>query len=254
MEISSYICKSIEEENVSNTKEKEITDLEFTLETNTDSVLETNTNVTLPYSDLNEEKNEVAQTLPQNEEMSLSKYNIKGFKKDGTICDVEESTYITDLQNELNPHNYVELNIRNKIKNAFSLSLNIPQDTISRSSSSRNSIVFVNSNINFEQINKYNVAIRSLKNALKIAASFEEVIIILGKINELERSIINEKMQDNNELNQKKKNIECKIDKVRRKLKLYEDELEYVANAIENRTEGYRNKLEQKINSMRQFT
>ena len=58
---------------------------------------------------------------------------------------------------------------------------------------------------------------------------------------------MNEKMKDNDELGQKKREIENKIDKVRRRLKSYENELEYVSNAIETRTEGYRYKLEQKI-------
>ena len=107
-----------------------------------------------------------------------------------------------------------------------------------------------NSNINFKQINKYHVGVISLKNKLIAAQTFEEIMVLLGKITDLERAIMVEKMQDNDDLSKKKKVIEDKIDKARRRLKLYENELDYVSNTIEARTERYRSQYMKKINTM----
>lgn len=104
-----------------------------------------------------------------------------------------------------------------------------------------------NSKINFERINKFNVAIASLKNQLKNVANIDELTLITSKIIDLEQQIIVEKTAGYEKLEKEKKEIEEKIDRIKRDLRKAEDDLQRVGNNLELKINGYKKTLQTKI-------
>lgn len=102
----------------------------------------------------------------------------------------------------------------------------------------------------FEVINKYNVAIMSLKNQLKNASSIDELTILASRIINLEQQILVEKSTGYKELEQEKKKVETKIDKLTRELKQAENDLNRIDNNIDLKLNGYRSALQAKIEGL----
>lgn len=102
----------------------------------------------------------------------------------------------------------------------------------------------------FEKINKYNVAIQSLKNQLKQASSLDELTILAGKIIELEQQIVIEKSTGYKQLEKERKDIEQKIDKIRRELHRAEADLSRINNTLDFKINGYKKTLQAKIDSL----
>jgi hypothetical protein len=102
----------------------------------------------------------------------------------------------------------------------------------------------------FEVINKYNVAIMSLKNQLKNASSIDELTILASRIINLEQQILVEKSTGYKELEQEKKKVETKIDKLTRELKQAENDLNRIDNNIDLKLNGYRAALQAKIEGL----
>lgn len=107
-------------------------------------------------------------------------------------------------------------------------------------------------NPRFEIINKYNVAIASLRNQLKQASGIDELTQIASKIIDLEHQILVEKSAGYKELEDEKKKIESKVDKLKRELKRAEDDLGRIDNSIDVKLNGYRKALQSKIENLTQ--
>ncbi len=107
-------------------------------------------------------------------------------------------------------------------------------------------------NPRFDIINKYNVAIASLRNQLKQASGIDELTQIASKIIELEQQILVEKSAGYKELEEEKKKVEGKVDKLRRDLKRAEDDLNRIGNNIDVKINGYRRALQHKIENLTQ--
>jgi septal ring factor EnvC (AmiA/AmiB activator) len=99
----------------------------------------------------------------------------------------------------------------------------------------------------FEKINKFNVAIMSLKNQLRSSNNIDELTLVASKIIDLEHQIVIEKTTGYKQLEEEKKTIEYKIDKIRRDLKNAENDLHRVGNNIDLKLVGYKNALQMKI-------
>jgi predicted nucleic acid-binding Zn-ribbon protein len=104
--------------------------------------------------------------------------------------------------------------------------------------------------VRFEVINKYNVAIISLRNQLKNASSIDELTILASKIIDLEQQILVEKSTGYKQLEQEKKKVENKIDKLTRELKQAENDLYRIDNNIDLKLNGYRSALQAKIEGL----
>jgi hypothetical protein len=102
----------------------------------------------------------------------------------------------------------------------------------------------------FEKINKFNVAIMSLKNQLRTSNNIDELTLVASKIIDLEHQIVIEKTTGYKQLEEEKKTIECKINKIRRDLKNAEDDLRRVGNHIDLKLVGYKNALQLRIDSL----
>jgi predicted nuclease with TOPRIM domain len=102
-------------------------------------------------------------------------------------------------------------------------------------------------NPRFDVINRYNVAILSLRNQLKQANGIDELTAIAGKIIELEQQILVEKSAGYAQLEEEKKKVEGKVDKLRRELKRAEDDLNRIDNSMDLKVNGYRKALQTKI-------
>jgi hypothetical protein len=102
----------------------------------------------------------------------------------------------------------------------------------------------------FEIINKYNVAILSLRNQLKNAKGIDELTVIASKIIDLEQHILVEKSTGYKELEHEKKKVENKIDKLERELRQAENELNRIDNNIDLKLNGYRSALQAKIEGL----
>lgn len=102
----------------------------------------------------------------------------------------------------------------------------------------------------FELINKYNVAIMSLRNQLKNATGIDELTIIASKIIDLEQQILVEKSTGYKELEQEKKKVESKIDKLTRELKQAENDLNRIDNNIDLKLNGYRLAIQAKLEGL----
>jgi septal ring factor EnvC (AmiA/AmiB activator) len=102
----------------------------------------------------------------------------------------------------------------------------------------------------FEKINKYTVAIASLKNQLKNAESIDTLTSLAGKIIELENQIIIERTVGYKYLEKERKEIEDKIDKIRRELRRAEEELRRVDNQLDHKVNGYKKLLQNRIDNL----
>lgn len=104
--------------------------------------------------------------------------------------------------------------------------------------------------MDFNTINKYNVQVLSLKNKLKVASDVEEISCIATRIVELENSIMLERTTRFKILEKEKKEIENRIDKIRRELKRAEDDLRIIDSSITVRIDGYKEKLQEQIEEL----
>lgn len=102
----------------------------------------------------------------------------------------------------------------------------------------------------FDVINRYNVAIISLRNQLKQATGIDELTLIAGKIIDLEQQILVEKTAGYEELEKEKNVVESKIDKIRRELRRLEDDLQMIGNKIDLKVNVYRSALQNKIDNL----
>lgn len=102
----------------------------------------------------------------------------------------------------------------------------------------------------FDKINKFNVAIASLKNKLKSADNIDELTFIASKIINLEQQIVIEKTNGYKELEKRKKEISDKIDKIRRELKRAEDDLQHIDNSLDLKVNGLKRSLQLRIDSL----
>ena len=105
-------------------------------------------------------------------------------------------------------------------------------------------------NARFDVINRYNVAIISLRNQLKQAAGIDELTIIASKIIDLEQQILVEKTAGYKELEKEKNTVESKIDKIKRELRRLEDDLQMIDNRIDLKVNVYRKALQNKIDNL----
>ena len=102
----------------------------------------------------------------------------------------------------------------------------------------------------FETINKYNVAIQSLRNKLKSANGIDELTNIAAKIIELENQILIEKSNGYKQLTDEKKIIEKRVDKLQRDLNQAIDDLQRIGNSLDFKLNGYKKKLQDRIDSL----
>ncbi len=102
----------------------------------------------------------------------------------------------------------------------------------------------------FAAINKYNVAIKSLRNKLKTAKGLDELTNIAAKIIELENQILVERTNGYRQLEDEKKTIENRIDRLQRELQNANHDLKRVGNSLDHKLNGYRKKLQTKIDSL----
>lgn len=99
----------------------------------------------------------------------------------------------------------------------------------------------------FDKINRCNVSITSLRRQLSSATSIDELTIIAGKIIDLEHEIMTEKIKTNRALEKRKKEIEKRIDILRRKLNQAEEELSTLKDAMKRKTMQIKESLNIKI-------
>ena len=102
----------------------------------------------------------------------------------------------------------------------------------------------------FDIINKYTVAIKSLRNQLKRASGIDELTYLAGKILELENKIMIEKSIGYRELEETKKATIDKIDKLQRDLAKAESELSQIDTKLDIKLNSYRKKIQEKIESL----
>lgn len=105
-------------------------------------------------------------------------------------------------------------------------------------------------NARFDVINRYNVAIISLRNQLKQATGVDELTLIASKIIELEQQILAEKTAGYKELEKEKSRVESKIDKIRRELRRLEEDLHSIDNRIDLKVNVYKKAIENKIDNL----
>jgi hypothetical protein len=103
----------------------------------------------------------------------------------------------------------------------------------------------------FDKINKYNVAIKSLRNKLRHAEGIEELADIADQIVHFENQILIEKSQGYKKLEDEKKIIERKIDKMQRDLEQATNELQRIGNSLDFKLNGYKKKLQEKLQSLK---
>lgn len=102
----------------------------------------------------------------------------------------------------------------------------------------------------FDKINRCSVAIQSLRNQLKLSQNLDELTIIAGKIIDLENEILSERTAGCKKLAKKKKEIEIKIDGLRRKISNEETKLSTIDNMITLKISKYKEQLENKIEDL----
>jgi DNA gyrase/topoisomerase IV subunit A len=102
----------------------------------------------------------------------------------------------------------------------------------------------------FDNINKYNVTIKSLRNKLKSAKGIDELTDIASKIIELENQILTEKTNGYKRLEHEKKQVEKKINKLQRVLTAETNNLQRIDDSLEFKLNGYRKKLQMRIDSL----
>lgn len=99
----------------------------------------------------------------------------------------------------------------------------------------------------FENVNKYNVTISSLRNKLKMAKGVDELTDIASKIVELENQILIEKTNGYKQLESERKHVEKKINKLQQVLTKETNKLQQIDNSLECKLNGYRKKLQMRI-------
>jgi hypothetical protein len=99
----------------------------------------------------------------------------------------------------------------------------------------------------FDLINKHNVTIKSLRNQLYRAEGIDELTTIASKIIELEQQIMIEKSIGYRQLEESKKQLLYKINKLQRDLQRAETALSQIDTKLDFKLNGYRNKLQEKI-------
>ena len=102
----------------------------------------------------------------------------------------------------------------------------------------------------FDNINKYNVTIKSLRNKLKSAKGIDELTDIASKIIELENQILTEKTSGYKQLETEKKQVEKKINKLQRVLTKETTKLQQIDDSLECKLNGYRKKLQLRVDSL----
>ncbi len=102
----------------------------------------------------------------------------------------------------------------------------------------------------FDTINKHNVAIQSLRNRLKSAKGIDELTNLAARIIELENQILTEKTTGYKQLEEEKKSIETRIDKLSRELSRATHDLHRVGNSLDYKLNGYKKKLQSRIDSL----
>ena len=102
----------------------------------------------------------------------------------------------------------------------------------------------------FDNINKYNITIKSLRNKLKSAKGIDELTNIASKIIDLENQILVEKSNGYKQLENEKKHIEKKITKLQRVLSSANNELQRIDDSLECKLNGYRKKLQLRIDNL----
>lgn len=122
--------------------------------------------------------------------------------------------------------------------------------SISLASTSNSTFINPNTTTRFDTINRYNVAIISLRNQLKQAAGIDELTILAGKIIDLEQQILVEKTAGYKELEKEKVQVESKIDKMRRELRFLENDLQRIDNKIDLKVNVYRTALQGRIENL----
>ncbi len=99
----------------------------------------------------------------------------------------------------------------------------------------------------FDLINKHNVTIKSLRNQLHRAEGIDELTTIASKIIELEQQIMIEKSIGYRQLEESKKQLLYKINKLQRSLQKAEADLSQIDTKLDFKLNGYRNRLQEKI-------
>jgi len=102
----------------------------------------------------------------------------------------------------------------------------------------------------FAKINKYNVAIRSLRNKLKHANGIDELTQIASKIVDLENLIMTEKSSGYKQLESEQKKIEKRINRLQKLIKLAELDLNRIETTLDFKLNGYRKTLSERIQSL----
>lgn len=122
---------------------------------------------------------------------------------------------------------------------------------VSRSSrQSSSSTSSQSSTPSFILINKYTVAINSLRNKLKTSESIDELINISGKILELESSILEERKLSYKSIEEEKKKVSLKVKQLEKQLAKACDELDTIENTLQYKVEKYKKSLELSIDKL----
>jgi len=99
----------------------------------------------------------------------------------------------------------------------------------------------------FDIINRHNVAIASLRNQLRNATGIDELTAIAGKIIDFENKVLLERSAGYKQLEDEKKRVEEKMDRLKRDLEKTITERDLIANALDNKLNGYKKTLQNKI-------
>lgn len=102
----------------------------------------------------------------------------------------------------------------------------------------------------FDVINKYNITIKSLRNQLAKATDIDELTAIAAKIIELEHSIMLERSAGYRQIEYEQKKIAERVNMLQRSLQLAEMELSNLTNKLDFKLNGYRAKLEEKVENL----
>ncbi len=91
----------------------------------------------------------------------------------------------------------------------------------------------VKSSTNHILINKYKIALQSVKNKLETCTDLETLLDLSRDIVEIETKIMQEYQKGYSKLEVNKKNVRAKIDKLKRNLNKAESELNQINNSID---------------------
>lgn len=106
------------------------------------------------------------------------------------------------------------------------------------------------SKIRFDLINKYNIAIGSLKNKLKAASDINELTIVAGQIMELENKIILERTSGYQKLEKERIQVLAEIDNHKRALARLEGLLHTIEQRIKSKTTLNQKIIEAKLSQL----